>query len=99
MTRLLGGTEKRNMHKVAKYFQETNGKPLVEELKDELNGTFLKASCRMSSHLRLLGSCAKYAINVDPVILSLFCCLLRGEGGGGGGVKYSTQTFLKASFV
>ncbi|CAN0373059.1 unnamed protein product [Ascophyllum nodosum] len=44
VTRLLGGTEKRNMHKVAKYFQETNGKPLVEELKDELNGTFLKAA-------------------------------------------------------
>ena len=47
MTRLLGGTEKRNMVKVVENYKETYGKSLVEELKDELNGTFLKASCQV----------------------------------------------------
>ncbi|CAM9845530.1 unnamed protein product [Ascophyllum nodosum] len=44
VTRLLGGTEKRNMVKVVENYKETYGKSLVEELKDELNGTFLKAA-------------------------------------------------------
>lgn len=44
VTRLLGGTDKRNMSAVSDYYVHTYGKSLVEDLKDELSGTFLKAS-------------------------------------------------------
>ena len=42
MTRLLGGTDKKKMTAVSAYYLATYGKSLVEDLKDELSGTFLK---------------------------------------------------------
>lgn len=44
VTRLLGGTDKKKMAAVSKYYLETYGNSLVEDLKDELSGTFLKVS-------------------------------------------------------
>lgn len=56
VTRILGGTDKKKMVAVNAYYKETYGKHLVEDLKEELNGTFLKArerkgkqSCVMTS--------------------------------------------------
>lgn len=42
VTRLLGGTDKKKMGAVASYYLSTYGNSLVEDLKDELSGTFLK---------------------------------------------------------
>lgn len=42
VTRLLGGTDKKKMSAVASYYLSTYGNSLVEDLKDELSGTFLK---------------------------------------------------------
>eukprot|EP00752_Nemacystus_decipiens_P001889 g1819.t1 len=44
VTRLLGGTDKKKMGAVASYYLSTYGNSLVEDLKDELSGTFLKAA-------------------------------------------------------
>eukprot|EP00904_Undaria_pinnatifida_P009673 jgi/Undpi1/5836/HiC_scaffold_2.g01110.m1 len=44
VTRLLGGTDKAKMGDVADYYLSTYGKSLVEDLKDELSGSFLKAA-------------------------------------------------------
>ncbi|CAM9371518.1 unnamed protein product [Ascophyllum nodosum] len=44
VTRLLGGTDKKKMTAVSAYYLATYGKSLVEDLKDELSGTFLKAA-------------------------------------------------------
>ncbi|CAM9646341.1 unnamed protein product, partial [Ectocarpus sp. 4 AP-2014] len=44
VTRLLGGTDKKKMGAVAAYYLQTYGNSLVEDLKDELSGTFLKAA-------------------------------------------------------
>lgn len=40
--RLLGGTDKRKTRAVADFYLETYGTSLVESLKEELSGTFLK---------------------------------------------------------
>lgn len=42
VTRLLGGADKKKMGAVASYYLSTYGNSLVEDLKDELSGTFLK---------------------------------------------------------
>lgn len=44
VTRLLGGTDKAKMGDVAAYYLSSYGKSLVEDLKDELSGDFLKAA-------------------------------------------------------
>lgn len=44
VTRLLGGTDKKKMGAVASYYLSTYGNSLVEDLKDELSGTFLKVN-------------------------------------------------------
>lgn len=45
VTRLLGGTDKAKMGDVADYYLSSYGKSLVEDLKDELSGDFLKVRC------------------------------------------------------
>ncbi|CAN0523912.1 unnamed protein product, partial [Laminaria digitata] len=42
VTRLLGGTDKAKMGEVADYYLSAYGNSLVEDLKDELSGNFLK---------------------------------------------------------
>lgn len=50
VTRLLGGANKKKMGDVATYYLQTYGNSLVEDLKDELSGTFLKVC--LALHLR-----------------------------------------------
>lgn len=42
VSRLLGGADKKKIGAVAAYYLQSYGNSLVEDLKDELSGTFLK---------------------------------------------------------
>lgn len=81
VTRLLGGTDKRKMGAVAAYYLQTYGNSLVEDLKDELSGTFLKvrrlcvcaSMCLLSGwgrHLAVLDAYRKFSYYV--ILLLVF---------------------------